>query len=114
MSRALRADIPLRSRRLRCRSAAKCVMPVSRSAFIWSQTSAACGFAAAACRASSKIGAVRLPVLLGESGDGGADVRAGERGALVDRAGEEALAERAEGDEADAELLQGRQHPDLG
>ena len=89
-------------------------MPVSRSAFIWSQTSAACGFAAAACRASSKIGAVRLPVLLGESGDGGADVRAGERGALVDRAGEEALAERAVEDEADAELLQGGQDLGLG
>src|SRR4051812_18337761 len=60
-------------------------------------------------------GEVRLACLLvGEAGDGAAEVVASDLRLLADCAGEEALAERAERDEADAKLFERRQDRLLG
>jgi hypothetical protein len=59
-------------------------------------------------------GAVSDAGLLGEPGQGTAQIALGEGGRAVDGAGEEALAERAEPYEADAQLEQGRQNRGLG
>ena len=57
---------------------------------------------------------VGLPRVLGEPGDGGADIALRERGRRVDGPGEEPLAQRAVGDEPDPQLLDGREDLLLG
>src|SRR5207244_8352172 len=57
---------------------------------------------------------IRLPVLRREARDHIAEVRAVERGLLVDLSRQEAFAERTERNEADSQFLERRQHLFLG